>query len=294
MRRAGDVIPEIVSVVLSERPATTQRIAMPAACPICGSDVIKPDGEAVARCMGGLYCRAQLCESIKHFASRKALDIDGLGDKLVELLVEKEIISDVAGLYQLNPVELAQLPRMGIRSAQNLIEAIQKSQTTTLPRFLFALGIRGVGEATARQLAQYYGSLESLLAADVHSLESVPDIGPIVAANIQAFLTQSHNLDLIEQLIDLGLHWPPVETSSVSSALANKTCVITGTLTSLTRDEAKATLQALGARVSGSVSSKTDFLVAGDSPGSKLAKAESLGVTILDEAALLSLLADSQ
>lgn len=293
VRRAGDVIPEVVSPVIEKRPTKTMRIQIPAHCPVCGSDVIKPEGEAVARCMGGLYCHAQLCESIKHFASRKALDIDGLGDKLVELLVEKKIIQDVAGLFRLNVVEVSQLPRMGIKSAENLVAAVEKSKQTTLPRFLYALGIRGVGEATARQLAMHFGSLEKLLAASMEDLQAVSDVGPIVAEHIHGFLTQAHNLELIEDLVTHGVTWEPLSVQAASTALAGKTFVLTGTLSDMSRDEAKQRLQALGAKVSGSVSKKTDYVVAGDSPGGKLAKAESLGVAILDEAALMNLIEES-
>jgi DNA ligase (NAD+) len=289
VRRAGDVIPEVVAAVIDKRPKHTQEITVPLHCPICQSDVIKPEGEAVARCMGGLYCHAQLCESIKHFASRRALDIDGLGDKLVENLVQQAFIQDVADLYALKALELAQLPRMGIKSAENLLVALDKSKHTTLPRFLYALGIRGVGEATARNLAHHFLTLEAILSATEEDLQSVTDIGPIVAANIHSFLSQPHHVELVQKLLQIGFIWPKIQAAA-SHALAGKTFVLTGTLVDMTRDEAKARLQACGAKVSGSVSKKTDFVVAGDSPGSKLAKAEALGVSVIDESQLKQLL----
>lgn len=291
VRRAGDVIPEVVSYVPEKRPTKTQRIPVPEHCPVCQSDVIKPEGEAVARCMGGLYCHAQLCESIKHFASRKAFDIEGLGDKLVELLVEKRVIQDVTDLFNLNHLEIANLPRMGAKSADNLLKAIDASKKTTFPRFLYALGIRGVGEATAVTLANHFQNLESLIQADTETLQTVPDVGPIVAENIHAFLAQKHNDELIEKLIQQGVSWPKIKAPKQQDlSLAGKTFVLTGTLDTLTRDEAKAKLQALGAKVSGSVSKKTDYVVAGAAAGSKLAKAESLGIKVLDEAALLAII----
>ncbi len=293
VRRAGDVIPEVLRYVPEKRPPKTLKITIPTHCPVCQSDVIKPEGEAVARCMGGLYCHAQLCESIKHFASRKAFDIDGLGDKLVELLVEKKVINDVTDLFNLNQLQIANLPRMGEKSANNLLKAIEDSKKTTLPRFLYALGIRGVGEATAVTLAHYFQSLEALINADIETLQTVPDVGPIVAENIHAFLAQKHNNELIGKLIQEGVSWPTIKVSTQQNlALAGKTFVLTGTLSTLTRDEAKAKLQALGAKVSGSVSRKTDYVVAGDAAGSKLAKAESLGVEVLDEASLLAIIND--
>lgn len=291
VRRAGDVIPEVVAPVIEQRPEQTQKIKIPTHCPVCGSDVIKPAGEAIARCMGGLYCHAQLCESIKHFASRKAFDIDGLGDKLVELLVEKKLINNVSDLFQLNPVELAQLPRMGVKSAENLIGAIKKSQSTTLAKFLYALGIRGVGEATARQLALHFKTLDALFDASMDALQQVDDIGPIVAAHIVGFLGQAHNAALIHELITAGVTWPLVSSAPEQAMpLSGKIIVLTGTLKTLTRDDAKHQLEALGAKISGSISKKTDYLVAGDSPGSKLEKATALGTAILDETRLLALL----
>ena len=291
VRRAGDVIPEVVSYVLEQRPLDTQRVTMPAHCPVCGSDVVKPEGEAVARCMGGLYCHAQLCESIKHFASRKAFDIEGLGDKIVELLVEKKIIDDVTDLFSLNHLQVANLPRMGAKSADNLLAAIEASKKTTLPRFLYALGIRGVGEATARTLAQYFAELNAIMQAGTETLEQVSDIGPIVAEHIHGFFAQKHNVELIEKLEREGVHWPKLKKpAATSQTLSGKTFVLTGTLTAMSRDEAKQQLQSLGAKVSGSVSKKTDYVVAGDKAGSKLTKAQELGVAVIDEAALSQLL----
>ena len=290
VRRAGDVIPEVVQSILEKRPANGKLVELPAHCPVCHADVIKPEGEAVARCMGGLYCQAQLTESIKHFASRKAMDIDGLGDKLVELLVAEKIIQDVTGLYQLNETQVVELPRMGAKSAQNLLAAIDKSKATTLPRFLYALGIREVGEATARNLAEHFLELKTIEHADLEALQAVPDIGPIVAAHVVAFFQQSHNRELIDKLLQFGVHWPKLSNADAPKALAGQIFVITGTLVGLTRDEAKAQLLERGAKVSGSVSKNTSYVIAGESPGSKLTKAQSLGVPILNEQEFLSLL----
>lgn len=291
IRRAGDVIPEVVSVIKEKRPKSARKIGIPEHCPVCKADVVKAENEAVARCMGGLYCQAQLRESIKHFASRRAMDIDGLGDKLVDLLVDEAVIKDVTGLYDLKQEMVADLPRMGLKSAENLLSSIEKSKQTTLPRFLYALGIREVGEATARNLAKHFGDIPALIKADEATLQMVSDVGPIVAAHVVGFFHQSHNVELIDQLQKQGITWPQEEMPAAQSqTLAGKTYVITGTLTSMTRDAAKEALQALGAKVSGSVSAKTTAVVAGDNPGSKLAKAESLGVAVLDEAAFLKLL----
>ena len=291
VRRAGDVIPYVVSYVPERRPANTTRIPVPTHCPVCGSDVVKPEDEAVARCMGGLYCHAQLCESIKHFSSRKAFDIEGLGDKLVELLVEKKVINDVSDLFHLNHLELANLPRMGAKSADNLLASIEKSKATTLPRFLYALGIRGVGEATARTLVSHYHTLDSILEADIDSLQEVSDVGPIVAQQFHVFVSQPHNRELIDKLISEGVHWPETPAAAAQSrSLAGKTFVLTGTLTTMPREDAKALLLAQGAKVSGSVSKKTDYVVAGDNAGSKLTKAQELGVTVIDEDQMQDLL----
>jgi DNA ligase (NAD+) len=291
VRRAGDVIPEVASVVASRRPADASRIVMPAVCPVCGSEVIRPEGEAVSRCTGGLYCAAQRKQAIKHFASRKAMDIEGLGDKLVDQLVEAELVDHVDDLFRLSMEQLAGLERMGEKSAQNLVDALEHSKKTSLERFIFALGIREVGEATALSLAQWFGDLGKLEQADVEALLEVPDVGPIVAAHIQAFFHQAHNRDVIRKLIDAGIHWPEAEVvESGDQPLAGMTFVLTGTLTQFTRDDAKKRLQAMGAKVSGSVSKKTSAVVAGEKAGSKLSKAESLGVPVMNEDQLGTLL----
>lgn len=291
VRRAGDVIPEVVSVVLSRRPDETSRFTLPSRCPECNSAVERIEGEAVARCSGGLYCPAQRKEAIKHFASRRAMDIEGLGDKLVELLVDQGLINDVADLFSLQASQLAGLERMGEKSAANLVAALETSKETTLARFLYALGIREVGEATAHTLAAHFGSLETLERADTESLIEVQDVGPIVADHIHTFFEQPHNLEVIEKLLRAGVSWPEVEKIEEGTlSLKGKTFVLTGTLSTLSRNEAKQRLQALGAKVTGSVSKKTDYVVAGESAGSKLTKAEALGITVLDEDELIKLL----
>ena len=288
--RAGDVIPRVASVVLSKRPADSVPFVMPTKCPICGSDVIKPEGEAVARCSGGLYCAAQRKEAIKHFASRRAVDVDGLGDKLIEQLVDCGLIRDPADLYHLTQEQLAGLERMAEKSAANIIAALEQSRSTTLARFLFGLGIREVGEATALALANEFGTLAAIKDADEERLQQTPDVGPVVAAHVHAFFRQPHNLEVIDKLTAAGLYWPDLEVTTAVQPLAGKTVVLTGTMESLSRDEAKERLQALGAKVAGSVSKKTSFVVAGAEAGSKLAKAEALGVEVMDEAGLLALL----
>ena len=291
VRRAGDVIPEVVSVILSRRPENTQKVVLPDACPVCGSAVVRLDDEAVARCSGGLFCPAQRKEAIKHFASRKALDIEGLGVKLVDQLVDSGLISHVNDLFQLTVESLSGLERMAEKSATNLIHALEKSKSTTLARFIYALGIREVGEATAQSLAQYFGSLEALRSADQAALEEVPDVGTVVARNILAFFQQPHNIEVIQALMAAGIHWPETEKVDAGALPLNgKTYVLTGTLHDMTRDEAKAGLQALGAKVTASVSRKTTAVIAGEKAGSKLDKAEKLGVKILDEAGLKQLL----
>ena len=291
VRRAGDVIPEVVRVVLDRRPPETQPFVMPEYCPVCGSRVIRPEGEAVARCIGGLYCRAQRQEAIQHFASRRALDIEGLGDKLVAQLVERDLVRNPADLYQLDVEILTGLERMGARSAAKLVAALERSKTTTLARFLYALGIREVGEATATALAGHFGGLDALMTADEESLQQVPDVGPVVAAAMRAFFQEPHNQEVIARLRAAGVHWTEIAAKPVADQpLAGKTFVLTGGLDSLTRDQAADRLRALGAKVSGSVSKKTDYVVAGRDPGSKLDKARELGVTVLDEAGLLALL----
>ena len=294
VRRAGDVIPEIVRVLPERRPKDAREVVLPKHCPVCGSDVIKPEGEAVARCTGGLFCPAQRKEAIKHFASRRAMDIEGLGDKLVEQLVDQGLVHDPADLYSLSKEQLMALERMGEKSAQNLLDALARSKETTLARFLYALGIREVGEATSQTLARHFGTLEALEQADEDRLQQVPDIGPVVAAHIAAFFRQPHNREVIDKLLAAGIHWPAVETLAAGEQpLAGKTFVLTGTL-SRPRNEVKAQLQALGAKVTGSVSKKTDYVVAGEAAGSKLARAEALGITVLDEEQLNNLLADIQ
>jgi DNA ligase (NAD+) len=282
IRRAGDVIPYVVSVILDKRPENTVEIALPKTCPVCDAEVIKPEGEVVARCTGGLFCHAQLKESIKHFASRKAMDIDGMGDKIAEQLVELEFVKEIADIYTLKAHQLIGIERMGEKSAQNLIHALEKSKHTTLPKFLYALGIREVGETTALNLATYFVQLKKIITADKETLEQVDDIGPIVAENITAFFRQTHNRELVEKLQDLGITWEEKSIEKAQQTLAGKIFVLTGTL-SRPRDEIKAELQALGAKVSGSVSAKTDYVVAGENAGSKLAKAEKLGVKVLAE-----------
>lgn len=292
VRRAGDVIPEVVRVVKSRRPKGSKRVKLPGKCPVCGSTVVREEGEAVARCSGGLICAAQRIESLKHFVSRKAMDIDGLGSKLVEQLVASDRVKTPADLYSLTHEKLAGMERMGDKSAANLAAAIERSKQTTLQRFLFALGIRDVGEATAGELASYYGSLDALLKANDESLQAVPDVGPVVASRIAAFLTEEHNLQVIEQLRDVGVNWPEDEVArrQGDGPLTGKTFVLTGTLPDMTRDEAKALIQQCGGKVTGSISGKTDYLVAGDKAGSKLEKAEALGVAILSESDLVEML----
>lgn len=294
VRRAGDVIPEIVSVYKERRPVDAVPYLFPDACPVCGSEVVFDDGGAIGRCSGGLFCQAQRKESIKHFASRKAMDIEGLGDKLVELMVDEKLIEDVGDLYRLDIEQVAALERMADKSASNLVRAIDASRQTSLPRFLFGLGIPQVGEATAGALAQYFGTLDKLEAATVEELQQVEDIGPIVADNIHTFFQQTHNREIIDKLIGAGISWPDVETRGENQPLDGKVFVLTGTLSTMTRSEAKSALQALGAKVTGSVSKKTDYVVAGENPGSKADKAEQLGVTLMDEAELMSLLDSSK
>lgn len=288
VRRAGDVIPEVVGPILADRPPHAKIIQIPLHCPICGADVVKPEGEAIARCMGGLFCRAQVQEGIKHFASRKAMDINGLGDKVIELLMAEKCVENITDLYQLQAEPLAALPRLGEKSAEKLLLSLKNSQKTTLPRFLYALGIRDVGEATARALAERYGDLAPLMSATVEDLQTVLDIGPIVSAHIFSFFRQKHNIEIIKKLIQLGIYWPPMVTSATPKPLAQQTFVITGTLSSMTREEATAALQKLGAKVSNSVSSKTSALIAGTDPGSKLQKAQDLNISILTEKEFLA------
>ena len=294
VRRAGDVIPEVVRPLPERRPAHTHSFALPQRCPVCGSDVRKLEDEAIARCVAGLYCPAQRKQALRHFASRHALDIEGLGDKTVELLVERELVRTPADLYQLNAADLAQLEGLAEKSAANLVAAIEKSKHTTFDRFIYALGIRNVGEATARDLARYFGSMERLQAADVEALQEVPDVGPVVAQSIAGFFGEPHNRGVIAQLAAAGVRFEEVAAGRprAASAVYGKTFVLTGALPHLSRDEAQQKLRDRGAKVTGSVSKKTDFVVAGADPGSKRDKALELGVTILDEAGLLKLLED--
>lgn len=287
VRRAGDVIPQIVAVVEAQRPADARAILFPTQCPVCGSAVERLEGEAVTRCSGGLFCEAQRKEAIKHFAARRAMDVDGLGDKIVEQLVDKGLVKTPADLFSLNAIQLAGLERMGQKSALNLVAAIDAARSTTLPRFLFALGIREVGEATALNLANHFLTLDALRAASVEQLLEVADVGDIVAKHVYYFLRQPHNIEVLDALLAAGIHWPAIEKKETSDQpFAGKTFVLTGTLTALSRNDAKAALQALGAKVAGSVSAKTDVLVAGEAAGSKLAKAQELGITIWTEAEL--------
>ena len=292
VRRAGDVIPQIVRVMTDQRPTNSQAVTLPTACPICDSPVERADGEAVIRCSGGLICQAQRLEHLKHFVSRKAMDIDGVGERLLEIVVEKQWVQTPADLYRLSIESLKDLDRMGEKSAANVVQAIAASKATTLARFLYALGIRDVGEATARTLAQTFGDLEPLMSATLEDLMAVDDVGPIVASHIRAFFEVQQNRVVIQELRDLGVHWPvrSVEAPTTGVDLSGQTWVLTGTLESMTRDEASDRLRALGAKVSGSVSAKTTVLVAGPGAGSKLSKAQDLGVTVMDESALMELL----
>ncbi|KEA50135.1 NAD-dependent DNA ligase LigA [Mangrovibacter sp. MFB070] len=294
IRRAGDVIPQVVNVVLSERPEETREIEFPTHCPVCGSDVERVEGEAVARCTGGLICAAQRKEALKHFVSRRALDVDGMGDKIIDQLVEKEYIDNPADLFTLSAGKLTGLDRMGPKSAQNVINALEKAKQTTFARFLYALGIREVGEATAAGLAAHFGTLEALMAASVEQLQQVPDVGIVVATHVHNFFLEQRNRDVIEQLIHkAGISWPDpvvVKPEEIDSPFAGKTVVLTGSLSQMSRDDAKARLAALGAKVSGSVSKKTDLVIAGEAAGSKLQKAQELGIEVIDEAEMLRLL----
>ncbi|WP_085296782.1 NAD-dependent DNA ligase LigA [Cognaticolwellia mytili] len=290
IRRAGDVIPQIVSVVIERRPENAQTISFPTECPVCQSAVMKAEGEAVLRCTGGLYCQAQRKEAIKHFASRKALDIDGLGDKLVEQLVDEGLIKTPADLFKLTELDVSTMERMGKKSADNLINGLLVAKTTTLAKFVYALGIREVGETTASNLALYFLSFDAIKLATEEQLQQVPDVGVIVAKNIVNFFGQSHNIEVVEEL-EAIMSWPVIEVKSDDELpLKDQTFVITGTLNQMGRSEAKAALQALGAKVSGSVSAKTHYLVAGEKAGSKLTKAQGLGVAVLTEDEMITLI----
>lgn len=290
VRRAGDVIPEVVRVVADRRPAGTVPWEMVDHCPACGAQVVREEDKAVVRCSGGLYCPAQRKEAIWHFASRKGLDVEGLGQKLVEQLVAHDLVHNPADLFRLTVEQLSGLERMGQKSAENLVASLQKSRSTTLPRFLFALGISEVGEATARSLAHHFGELDPILDSSLETLQQVEDVGPIVASHIATFFQQSHNREVVQQLQDEGVRWDPVEQTSTQQPLLGHNYVITGTLSKMKRAEVKEQLQAMGAKVTGSVSGKTTALICGEDPGSKRTKAESLGVPVVDEEALLHLL----
>ncbi|MGD8415836.1 MAG: NAD-dependent DNA ligase LigA [Pseudomonadales bacterium] len=292
IRRAGDVIPQVMKVVEGKRPKGTRPVVLPTVCPVCGSKIVREADEAVARCSGGvLRCEAQRKEGIRHFASRLAMDIEGMGDKLIEQLVDIGAVNDPADLYELDLETLAGLPRMGVKSGENVLAALDKSKHTTLARFIYALGIREVGEATAANLASHFGDLEPLMNADVDALEEVADVGPIVARHVARYFSDSAHREMIERLRKLGVSWEPVPVRPADEApLAGQTWVLTGTLERMTRDEAKARLVGLGAKVAGSVSKKTTQVVAGPGAGSKLDKAESLGVPVMDESAFLAIL----
>ncbi|MFA5170881.1 MAG: NAD-dependent DNA ligase LigA [Sulfuriferula sp.] len=292
VRRAGDVIPEVVSVVLSRRPSDAREFVMPTQCPVCGSHIVRSEDEAIARCTGGLYCPAQRKQALWHFASRRAMDIDGLGEKLIEQLVDANLVHHPADLYRLGLLSLVNLERMAEKSAHNILAAIEKSKHTTLARFIYALGIRHVGEQTAKDLARYFGNLDALMGADEATLLLVPEVGNVVANSILQFFAEQHNRTVIELLIASGVHWPAVVSADnvIYSPLNGSVFVVTGTLPNLSRDEAKAKIEALGGKVAGSVSKKTDYVVAGADPGSKFIKAQELGIKIIDEAELINIL----
>ena len=292
VRRAGDVIPEVVAPVLAQRKGKLKQPQMPTRCPVCDSEVIQQPGQAAFRCMGGLICAAQRKEAIKHYASRKAMDIEGLGDKLIEQMVDLDMIESIADVYQLSLGDIAGLERMAEKSAQNLLDALEQSKTTTLARFVYALGIREVGEATAEALAEYYGDLDSIMDADVDHLQRVEDVGPVVADNIRQFFEQPKNREIGAQLIGAGINWPKTEVSvaDLNPSLEGHTYVITGTLDGYSRDQAARALKDRGAKVSGSVSAKTTAVIAGEKPGSKVSKAETLGVEIIDQVGFEKLL----
>ena len=293
IRRAGDVIPEVARVLAEKRPTNAAEIRMPEQCPVCDSDVQRTEGEAVARCTGGLVCRAQREAALRHFVSRGAMDIEGFGAKLVTALIEADLLHSPADIYALTAEQLAGLERMGDKSAANLVAAIEASKQSTFARFIFALGIREVGEVTAKSLAAHFGHMEALLQAEQEALEQVPDVGPVVAAHVQGFLAEQHNRDVIQALLDAGIVWPAPKAAS-GGVLQGKTLVITGTLDGMSRDEARALIEDAGGRVTSSVSKKTDYLLAGEAAGSKLAKAEKLGVEVLDLDALRTLIGNRE
>jgi DNA ligase (NAD+) len=291
VRRAGDVIPEVVSVLLEKRQGDAAQFTMPRICPVCGSAAVREEGEADYRCTGGLFCSAQRKQAILHFAQRRAVEVEGLGDKLVEQMVDANVIRNLPDLYRLGFTALASLDRMAEKSAQNIVDALEKSKQTTLPRFLFGLGIRHVGEATAKELARHFGKLDTIMDASEEVLLTVSDVGPIVAQSIRTFFDQPHNREVVEQLRACGVTWEEGEPAAQApQPLAGKTFVLTGTFPTLSRDQAKDLLEAAGAKVAGSVSKKTSYVVAGAEAGSKLDKAQELGVPVLDEAAMLEML----
>jgi DNA ligase (NAD+) len=291
VRRAGDVIPEVVGVVTQRRPKNARKFVMPTQCPVCGSGVERPEGEAVTRCTAGLFCPAQRKQALWHFASRRAMDIDGLGEKLIDQLVDNGLLKTTADLYGLSAQTLAGLERMAEKSATNVVSAVAASKNTTLARFIYALGIRNVGEQTAKDLAAHFGDLSPLMQADEDVLQNVPEVGPVVAASVYRFFHEPHNQEVIARLIDAGVRWKKHTPSTPDGgALSGKTFVLTGTLPGMTRDEAKSRIESCGGKVTGSVSKKTDYVVAGDEPGGKLDKAVNLGVSVIDEPALLELL----
>ena len=294
VRRAGDVIPEVVRVLPERRTGAEKDFVMPDHCPVCGSETFRDEEEKDTRCTGGLFCPAQRRESLVHFASRLALNIDGLGEKVIDQLLEAGLIQTPADLYRITEEKLLTLERFGKKSATNLVEAIEKSKETTLARFIYALGIRHVGESTARDLAQHFRSLEALMSADADALLKVNDVGEVIAQSIIHFFEEPHNRHVIENLLDLGVHWPTPEASAVNDLVSGKTFVLTGTLPSMGREEAKALLLAQGAKVASSVSKKTDYVVAGAEAGSKLEKAQALGVAVIDEAKMLEMLKGAQ
>jgi DNA ligase (NAD+) len=291
VRRAGDVIPEVVSVILDKRLPGVSEFSMVRQCPVCGSPAVREEGEVDYRCTGGLYCSAQRKQAILHFAQRRAVEVEGLGDKLVDQLVDSQLVHGLPDLYRLGLSELSQLERMAEKSGQNLLEAMQRSKQTTLPRFLYGLGIRHVGEATAKELARHFGKLDAIMDASLEQLMEVGDVGPVVAQSIHTFFAQTHNRDVVKQLRACGVSWTEGEPGPVSNKpLSGKTFVITGTLPSLSRDEARELIETAGGKLAGSVSKKTSFVVAGAEAGSKLAKALELGVSVLDEEGLRELL----
>ncbi|MDE1475065.1 NAD-dependent DNA ligase LigA [Xenorhabdus bovienii] len=296
IRRAGDVIPKVVGVVQDKRPAESQEVIFPEYCPVCRSDIERVEGESVARCTGGLFCGAQRKEALKHFVSRRAMDVDGMGEKIIEQLVDKEYVKTPADLFRLTAGKLTGLERMGPKSAQNTIDALEKSKKTTFARFIYSLGIREVGEATAANLVSHFVTLEKLRAADTEALIAVQDVGGVVASHVMNFFNEPHNQTVIDDLIDnIGIHWESVETlqsNTVGNPFAGKIVVLTGSLSRLSRDEAKDKLTALGAKVTGSVSKKTDLVIAGEAAGSKLAKATELGIKVIDEEEMLRLLGE--